>query len=88
MHVTVQIRMDQGKDVLTIPVSAIVRDADTARCCLVVSGRIKYRPLVLGFRSGDDFEIVSGLSGVERVVKTRAAGLKPGQPAERLPPAP
>ena len=88
MYVTVQVRLDQRQDVLTLPVSAIVRDADTARCCLVVSGRIKYRPLVLGFRSGDDFEIVSGLSGGESVVMARAAGLKPGQPVELLPPAP
>jgi HlyD family secretion protein len=87
MYATVQIKLDEKQNVLTLPVGAIIREGATARCCLVVADKIEYRPIQLGLRSGDDFEIVSGLQENDTVVVARAAGLQDGQAVVVLPPA-
>jgi len=87
MYATVQIKLDEKQNVLTLPLGAIVREGTTARCCLVVADKIEFRPLRLGLRSGDDFEIVSGVEEGDTVVLARAAGLQNGQAVVILPPA-
>jgi HlyD family secretion protein len=80
--VTTRILLEQRDDVLTLPISAIVKDSDQTRCCVVVDGKIQHRPIGLGLRVGDDVEVASGLDGSETVVLVRAASLVPGQAVE------
>ncbi len=76
---TVSILLEQRDDVLTLPITAIVRDGESVYCCVVSAGQIEHRPIKLGLRVKDDVEIVSGLKGPEAVVLKRAASLQPGQ---------
>jgi HlyD family secretion protein len=86
MYATVQIKLEERVNVLSLPVAAIVREGVNARCCAIVDGKIAYRPLKLGIRGGDDFEILSGIREDETIVLARAASLLEGQPVEILPP--
>ncbi len=79
---TVNILLEQRDDVLTLPITAIVRDGEKTYCCLVVAGQIEQRPIELGLRVKDEVEITSGLDGSEAVVLTRAASLQSGQRVE------
>lgn len=79
---TVSILLEQRDDVLTLPITAIIRDGQETRCCVVVDGEIEYRPIELGLRSGPDIEITSGLDESENVVLKSAASLMAGQRVE------
>jgi RND family efflux transporter MFP subunit len=77
--VTVRILLEERADVLTLPLSAIVRDGEATLCCIVREGKVEQLPIELGLRVGDDVQIVSGLEGSESVVLMRASSLQPGQ---------
>ncbi len=79
---TVNILLEQRDDVLTLPITAIVRDGEKTFCCVVVAGKIQQRPIKLGLRVKDEVEIIAGLEGTEAVVLTRAASLQSGQHVE------
>lgn len=87
MYAMVAIELEKRENVLSLPVTAIVREGNTARCCAVVDEKIVFRELKLGIRGGDDFEIISGVTANDTVVLTRAGSLLDGQPVEVLPPA-
>jgi RND family efflux transporter MFP subunit len=80
--VTVKILLEERADVLTLPISAVVKTVSGTVCCRVVDGKIEHRSIELGLRVGEDVQIVSGLDGSETVVLTRASGLQPGQAVE------
>ncbi len=80
--VTTKLLLEQREDVLTLPTGAILKSADETRCCVVVDGKIQYRPIELGLRAGDDVEIKSGLDGSETIVLLRAGSLQAGQSVE------
>ena len=86
MYATVSIKLEERLNVLSLPVTAVIRDGTKARCCAVVDGKITYRPIQLGIRSGDDVEVLSGIREDEVIVLTRAASLLEGQSVEVLPP--
>jgi hypothetical protein len=79
MYATVAIRLDQRSDTLALPIAAIVQDGQNSFCCRVESGQIQRTPIVLGLRSGNEVEVVSGLSGSETVVLAQAGSLRQGQ---------
>lgn len=82
MYALVTIRLDERNDVLVLPITAIVQDGDGSHCCRVESGQVRFQPVTLGLRSGNEVEILSGLSGGESVVLAQANSLRPGQPVE------
>lgn len=82
--VQVKVLLQEKKDVLALPVGAIVKKNDEVHCCLIVDGKIEFRPIKLGLKVADDIEVVSGLDGTETVVLARAGGLKAGQSVEVL----
>ena len=61
MYAKVDILLDQRNDVLTLPMTAIVRDGSGTYCCIVESGKIDRKKIELGLRSGGDVEVLSGL---------------------------
>jgi HlyD family secretion protein len=88
MYAKVDILLDERGDVLTLPITAIVREGGATYCCCVESGKINRREIELGLRSGPDVEIRSGLGADEIVVLARADSLKQGQAVEIImPPA-
>jgi RND family efflux transporter MFP subunit len=85
MYATASILLDERADVLVLPVTAVVRQGKQAHCCQVVGGKIRFTPIELGLRSGNELEILSGLKGDETVVLQRADTLAEGQSVEVLP---
>ena len=79
---TATILLEQRDDVLTLPVTAIIKDASQVRCCVVIDGKIQHQPIELGLRVGNEVEVLSGLKGEEQVVLVRADGLQPNQSVE------
>jgi RND family efflux transporter MFP subunit len=86
MYAKVDILLDQSKDVLTLPMTAIVREGGAVYCCVVKSGKIDRTPVELGLRSGGDVEIRSGLNADQVVVLARADSLQQGQSIEVITP--
>ena len=82
MYATARIRLQRREDVVALPVTAIVDGDEGPRCCVVVDGKIEFRSVELGLRSGGEVEIVSGISETDIVVLARAAALADGQPVE------
>jgi HlyD family secretion protein len=80
--VTTKILLEQRDEVWVLPLGAIVKTNDGHHCCVVIEGKIEYRPIQLGLRVGEEVEIQSGLDGSEMVVLVRADTLQAGQPAE------
>jgi RND family efflux transporter MFP subunit len=87
MYATVTIRLDERPDVITLPVSAIVREGGNAFCWCVDSARIDRRQIQLGLRSGAEIEVISGLDGNEVVVVKQPEALRQGQMVQVASPA-
>ena len=81
-YAMVTILLEQRDDVLTLPITAIVRDGQETRCCIVVDSEVEFRPIKLGLRSGPVVEIASGLDGSELVVLKGGESLMAGQSVE------
>jgi multidrug efflux pump subunit AcrA (membrane-fusion protein) len=82
MYATVDIVLEERKDVLSLPLSAIITVDKRVFCCCVEEGAIVQRPLVLGLRTAQDVEVLEGLKGQEWVVQSQAGSLQPGQHVE------
>ena len=68
MTAVVEIHVDHLKDVVTVPVQAVVQIGEDTWCYVDVDGTLERRPIKLG-RSNDKFvEIRTGLATGERVV--------------------
>ncbi len=79
MYATATILLGERKDVITLPMTAIVREGQDAYCMCVESDHLKRKPIELGLRSGGEFEIVSGLTGTEMVVLKQPEVFPSGQ---------
>jgi multidrug efflux pump subunit AcrA (membrane-fusion protein) len=82
MYATVHIVLQERRDVLTVPVSAVVAADKQSFCWTVHEGRAVRKPLVLGLQVGGDVEVLSGLQGDERVVQSLSGTLEEGQAVE------
>ena len=71
--------VEEHKDVLTIPTTAVIQDKDKAFCVVVADGKAVRKPIEIGLADGTRTEVVSGLDGSEAVVKANAASLSDGQ---------
>lgn len=85
MYATATVRLDQRQGVLTVPATAIVREAARTLVRVVVSGQVQDRDITLGLRSGPDIEVTSGLSASDLVIQTQPGQYQPGQAVEVIP---
>jgi RND family efflux transporter MFP subunit len=76
--------VQEHKDVLTLPTTAIVRDKDKAFCVTVAGGKASRKSIETGLSDGLRTEVASGLEGTEEVVKAGAASLVEGQAVEAV----
>jgi RND family efflux transporter MFP subunit len=74
--------VEEHPDVLTVPMTAVVKEKDKSYCVAVVEGKAVRRPIEVGLSDGTWTEILSGLVGDEVVAKANAASLADGQPVE------
>jgi cobalt-zinc-cadmium efflux system membrane fusion protein len=70
MYVSVQIHSRQSSNGMLIPVSAILRDDENLPFVYIAQpdGSFARRPVTLGYRSGDQFDIPDGLHAGDQVV--------------------
>jgi HlyD family secretion protein len=78
--------VEEHKDVLTIPTTAVLPEKDKSFCMVVVDGKAVRKPFVTGLSDATRTEVVSGLDGGEAVVKANGASLVDGQPVKAIEP--
>jgi RND family efflux transporter MFP subunit len=71
--------VEEHKDALTVPTTAIFQDQDKTFCVVASENKAIRRPIVLGLSDGTRTEVSSGLEGGDLVVKANAASLSDGQ---------
>ena len=76
--VQIDIDAEQHRDVLLIPVAAIVREGEETAAFVAIEGKAQRRVVQLGLSDGTQVEIVSGIKSDERVVVDGQAGLPDG----------
>jgi RND family efflux transporter MFP subunit len=74
--------VEEHKDVLTLPTTALVQEQDRTFCVVVSDGKAVRRTIETGLTDGTRTEVASGLKGSELVVKANAASLSDGQAVE------
>jgi RND family efflux transporter MFP subunit len=74
--------VDEHKDVLTIPTTAVIQEQDKAFSVVVVDGKAVRRAIETGLSDGTRTEVTSGLQGSEAIVKANAASIVEGQAVE------
>jgi RND family efflux transporter MFP subunit len=79
LYVYATVIVEEHKDVLTIPTSAVLQEKDKAFCVAIVNGKAVRKPIETGLNDATRTEVVSGLEGSELVVKANAASLSDGQ---------
>ena len=80
MYAEVNLRVDERRNVLSIPLDAVDRSGPVARVYVVISpGVIHITPVTLGLEGDQRVEVRSGLQEGDAVVVGRHADLKDGQ---------
>ena len=82
MFANVTLLLEERPNVLSMPASALVRTAEETLCYVVDGGKVKRTPVKIGMRSGDEVEIVSGVTEQQLVVTVRPEQLTAGQQVE------
>src|SRR5205814_2802221 len=79
MYAEVNLRVEDRKHVLTVPVDAVEGTGSSARVYAVRQpGTIQFVPVTVGLETAQSAEIRSGLEEGDRVIVGRHAGLKDG----------
>lgn len=83
MYAHVTIKLPPHENALCLPKTATFREEKQAYCYTIgTDGIVAKTPLGLGIRSGDDVEILSGLSGDEQVIGVNLSAFREGQEVE------
>ena len=84
-YVQAELEVAVRENVLSLPRTAILTQ-DKNTFCLTVDdqGKVVQTPVQLGIQAGADVEILSGLTGSERVITTNVAGFREGQAVEAV----
>ncbi len=79
-YLQAELEVAKRKDVLALPHAAILTH-DKSTFCLTVDdqGKVAQVPVQLGIQAGADVEILSGLSGSERIITANVGGFREGQ---------
>jgi RND family efflux transporter MFP subunit len=86
MYAEVNLRTDERRNVLSIPLDAVDRGGAGARVYTVtLAGILHITPVTLGLESDQRVEVMSGLQEGDAVVVGRHAGLKDGQAVQVRP---
>ncbi|MHC5544356.1 efflux RND transporter periplasmic adaptor subunit, partial [Singulisphaera rosea] len=74
--------VEEHKDTLTVPATALVKEKDKTFCVAVTGNKAVRKPVEIGLNDGMRAEILAGLDGTESVVKANATSLIDGQPVK------
>lgn len=79
--------VEEHKNVLTIPTTAVFSEKEKAFCVVVVDGKAARRPITVGIEEGGKIEATSGVDPSDIIVKANPASLVEGQDVEVIVPA-
>jgi RND family efflux transporter MFP subunit len=83
MYAEVNLRVDERRNALSLPLDAVDRNGGVARVFMVVPpGVIRIVPVTLGLEGAQGVEVIGGLKEGDSVVTGRRAGLRDGQPVK------
>ncbi|MCU0981280.1 MAG: efflux RND transporter periplasmic adaptor subunit [Pirellulaceae bacterium] len=84
-YVQAELEVAVRENALSLPRTAILTQ-DKNTFCLTVDeqGKVVQTPVQLGIQAGTDVEILSGLTGSERVITANVAGFRDGQVVEAV----
>jgi RND family efflux transporter MFP subunit len=82
LYVYATVVVDERKDALTIPTTAVIQDQSKSLCVVVSNGKALRKLIETGLSDGTRTEVVSGLNESEFVVKANASSLSEGQPVK------
>ncbi len=83
MYVIADLKVAERPDAYSLPRTAILMKEQQAACLTVSQDNTIVRtPIVTGIRAGEEVEIVSGLTGNERIIPTNVAAYREGQVVE------
>jgi len=85
MYARAALALEERKDALALPVTAVVETGGAAACFAVIDGKAVRKSITLGLRDGASVEVTSGLSGEENVVQANVASLRDNQPVQAAP---
>jgi RND family efflux transporter MFP subunit len=85
--VQVEIAAEEHRNVVIVPIAAVVREGDQAAVFVVGDGKARRRPIQMGLADNANVEIVSGITAGDRVVVDGQAGLPDGAPVTEAAPA-
>jgi RND family efflux transporter MFP subunit len=85
MYATAHIVLQESRDALVVPTSAIVRDGKKTSCWVIKDGKAVKTPIAVGLQVGSEAAVTNGLKGDESVVQTPTASLHEGQAIELAP---
>lgn len=85
MYAEVSLRVDSPKDVLTVPVSAVINAGGNRSVYIVDDGRIAERSIRTGMESSGSLEVLDGLVPADRVIVSNRSLLRPGMPVDARP---
>jgi RND family efflux transporter MFP subunit len=86
LYAKAMVIVEEHKDVLTIPTTAVVQDKGKSFCVVVVDGKAVRRTIETGLSDGTRTEVTSRLDGSEEVVKASAGSIVEGQAVEVIKP--
>jgi RND family efflux transporter MFP subunit len=86
LYATAAIELARRENVLSLPVTAIVRVDEQSLVNEVKDGKVVRRPVKLGLRSGSDVEVLEGLDEQAIIVQIRGKSLIEGQPVASIQP--
>ncbi|QDU25899.1 Multidrug resistance protein MdtA precursor [Anatilimnocola aggregata] len=83
MYVIADLKVAERPDTYALPRTAILWKDQQASCLTVNADNVIVRiPIVTGIRAGEEVEIVSGLTGDERIIAGNVAAYREGQSVE------
>jgi RND family efflux transporter MFP subunit len=79
MYATVTFNLEEKKDALLVPASAIVQGDQPSVMLVDANNRVEKRQVVLGIAGANSQEVASGLSPGDRVIVGGLSALQPGE---------
>jgi HlyD family secretion protein len=81
----VQIVVDSRENAVLVPADAVFASAEGMAVFAVEGGKARVRPVKLGLKGEQDYEVTAGLEPDERVVRRPPTDLKPGRRVKARP---
>ncbi len=84
MYASVKLGLDRHREVMAVPVEALVMEKSSAFVFLLLDGKAKRTPVKIGFNDGTKVEIVSGANADAPIILVGKMTLTDGQPVNAV----